>query len=308
MKSAASNATFNDVQCGTCKKHFDFGCVNMTETGWKKLGPDRRALWKCATCRASSTSPSVHPVSEPVSNETILSEIRELKEQLAGISSLRDDVRSIKVELGELKASFDFNSAKVDEFAAKITNIESRVISLETLENKVQSLEVEIASIKLELSTNDQRSRLNNIEIKGIPLKKEENLFTILETISKKVNYPVPKNQVNYISRVPVFNSKDKSIVVSFLNRYFKEDFIAAARSLKGLSTHDLGFDGPAVKVFINDHLNPESKKLLNKTRLLAKERDFKYVWVKHGKIHVRKLDGSHVFIVARESDLNKLL
>lgn len=308
MKCAACSIEFNDgVQCGVCKKHYDFGCVSMTEAGWRKLGTERRALWKCMTCRTASPSPAVQSP-DSVSNETILSEIRELKAQLAGFNTLQEDVRSMRDELGELKRSFEFDSGRLEEFAARLDNFESRIICLEGLQSKVDSMQTGIDSINLELSTNDQRSRLNNIEIKGVPFNKDENLFVILEKISQKVNYIFPKTQVNYISRIPIFNSKDKSIVVSFLNRYIKEDFIAAARAVKGLTTHDLGFKGPVIKVYINDHLNSTSKKLLNKTRIVAKEKDVKYVWVKHGKIHVRKHDGSHVLVINTERDLNKII
>lgn len=313
MKCASCDIDFNDgVQCTSCLRHLDFGCASITEAGWRKLGNDRRAVWRCPKCRISSPSltPSPSPAPAPegtVSLDTVLSEIREIKAQLAGLPSLTRDVKCIKEELKELRTSNEFESKRLDDFSVKIAGIESRVVGLEQLQESVCSLQSDVDFIKSELSASDQRTRLNNVEIKGIPIKKDENLFTVLDKISQKVNFTFPKTQINYISRIPLFNTKDKAIVVSFLNRYVKEDFVAAARSVKTLSTLELGFEGQSNRVYVNDHLNADSKKLLNKTRALAKDREFKYVWVKHGKIHVRKQEGSAVLVISNEKDLNKL-
>lgn len=112
-----------------------------------------------------------------------------------------------------------------------------------------------------------------------------------MDIIGVKVGYRIPKAQINYISRVASFNSKEKSIIVSFINRYVKEDFIASARVLKTLKAQDLGYQDSPQQIYFNDHLNAESKLLLNKTRERAKTNNFNYVWVKFGKIHVRKND-----------------
>lgn len=308
MKTCAlCSISFSDgVQCAKCRKYLDFGCAGISENGWRRLGSDRRSAWKCPSCRISSPAPSPVKTPEPASIETILYEIRDIKVQLAGLPSLFESIKTITAELNDLRASHDFNCSQLDDFSSKLTRLETRVVTLENLQDSVRSLQSDVEIIKSELSATDQRSRLNNIEVKGIPLKKNENLFSIVDKISDKINYSLHRSQVNYISRVPTYNAKDKSIIIGFLNRYVKEDFVAAARLCKNLSTHDLGIDGPSIRIFINDHLNADSKKLLNRTRLLAKEKDIRYVWVKHGKIHVRKQDGSPVFIINKEKDLNK--
>ncbi|XP_022831003.1 uncharacterized protein LOC111359637 [Spodoptera litura] len=312
MKCVSCSVDFNDgVQCSSCGGHLDFACANITEVGWRKLGNDRRAAWKCPRCRIASPArtPILSPIPtpEPASLETILSEIRELKMQLAGLPILSEDVKLMREELKDLKTSREFDGCRLDEFSAKLAGIESRVVKLENLEESLLSLQTDVDTIKSESAMSDQRSRLNNVEIKGIPQRKDENLFTILDRISQRVNFPVLQNQINFITRIPVFGGKDKPIIVSFLNRYIKEDFIAAARLLKGLSGSDLGFVGVTNRVYINDHLNSNSKKLLNRTRLMAKEKEYRHVWVKHAKIHVRKHDGSAVLIIASDGDLNRL-
>ncbi|XP_022830959.1 uncharacterized protein LOC111359599 [Spodoptera litura] len=309
MKTCAlCNIGFSDgVQCAACKGYLDFGCAGISENGWRRLGSDRRSTWKCPACRISSPSPSPALTPEPVSIETVLHEIRDIKAQLINLPCLLESIKTMKEELNSLKVSHDFNSGQLQDFSTRLTGLETRMVTLERLQDSVQSLQSDVDTIKSEQAASDQRSRLNNIEIKGIPLRKDENLFSILDKVSDGVKFALPRTQINYISRVPTYNSREKSIIVGFLNRYVKEDFVAAARLCRDLSTRDLGFDGPSNRIFVNDHLNSGSKKLLNKTRLLAKERDFRYVWVKHSKIHVRRQDGSPVIIISSERDLNKL-
>lgn len=303
---AACNVQFSDgVQCGSCRKHLDFGCANISESGWRKLGTTRMAQWKCPTCRSSSPA-MLTP--EPASLETILSEIRDMKVQLQNLPTLVGDLRVIKEELAELKITWEGASGRLDDFDTRLAEVEAKASGLSNLQETVNNLQTDLARAKYELTSYEQRSRLNNVEIKGVPVRKDENLFSIIEIIGRKINYSCPKSQVNYVSRVPIFNSNEKLIIVSFLNRYVKEDFIAAARAVKDLSTSHIGFQGTSQRVYINDHLSVEYKKLLSRVKILAKEKCYEFVWVKHGKIHVLKNANSKVIIIRKETDLNKIV
>ncbi|CAH4028304.1 unnamed protein product [Pieris brassicae] len=54
-------------------------------------------------------------------------------------------------------------------------------------------------------------------------------------------------------------------------------------------------------------HLTTRDNILLNKTKLLAKEMDWRYVWIKHCKIQARRSDSSPVFIIKSAKDLQKI-
>lgn len=290
--------TTEGVQCSSCGNNLDFGCANITESGWRRLGTERRNNWKCPSCKSAS------PTKDPITLDNLMTEIRSIKLQLVGIPTMIDEIKCIREEIAELKSSCQFASDKLEEFTERLTGAEGRI---EELERKFTMIETNQANIKTQLASNDQRSRLNNIEIKGIPLKKDENLFEIMDKLSVKAGYAVPRTQINYISRIPSSNSKNKPIIVGFINRYVKEDFIAAARALKTLKAEDLGYRDTPQRVYVNDHLNADSKLLLNRARELAKKNNFNFVWVKFGKIHARKNDTSRTIIINSEKDLNKI-
>lgn len=309
MKCGSCGEVFSDgPQCGSCKKHFDFSCAGISEGGYRKLGPERRSAWRCPQCKATASSPNPTAISPtPANMDSIMRELREIKEQLAGLPGLVQDVKRIKVELTELKESVQYTSATLDDHASRLSALENNIGQLSDLNDKLTDSQREVDKLRSELATKEQWVRLNNIEIKGVPLKKEENLFSIVDSLGKVTGYNVPKCQINYISRVPVFNSKEKVIIVSFLNRYVKEEFVAAARAKRSITQEDIGYPENKQRIYINDHLTPESKMLLTRTKVKAKEKNYLYAWVKYGKIHVRKNDTSPVLIIARDGDLNKI-
>lgn len=306
---AKCNSVFNDgAQCGQCQKYFDYGCAGISEAGFRKLGQERRATWKCPACKLNPLTPQTRSGEDKF--DTILSEIRELKQQLAKIPTLVNDIKGIKEELIELKKSCEFSSTTIDEFSHRLTTVEKVIPELNHLQVDLASTKEEVSQLKRELSARDQWFRSNNAEIKGVPLKNHENLYSIVNNISNVVGYSFPQSCVNYISRIPVHNSKEKHIVVSFVNRYVKEEFLAAARARKNLSADEIGFRDMTQKIYVNDHLSPDYKQLLTKTKTIAKERIYRFVWVKFGKIHVRKdaEEKTRVFIINNTNDLNKLV
>lgn len=323
--AVCKSSILDSAYCATCTNHYGFCCSTITEAGYRRLGAERKATWKCAKCKLNSTPtisvstdpPSPLPVtpvrimdseeSTGTSIDTLLHEIRDVKSKVSGLPSLLEEVRDIKKEISDLKLSCEFNHVTLTDHANRISKLEIEVSQVQSMQDSLDAACNEISALKSNLADNDQRLRLNNIEIKGLPESKNENLFTIFEKICKTIGHEVSKSEINFISRVPVFNAKARSIIVGFNKRYIKEDFIASARLCKKLSPSAVLGIASDQRMFINDHLTPSNKHLLTSTKAFAKEKKYSYVWIKHCKIHIRKNDTSKVFVIGNVSDLNKL-
>uniref|UniRef100_A0A2A4K238 FP protein C-terminal domain-containing protein n=1 Tax=Heliothis virescens TaxID=7102 RepID=A0A2A4K238_HELVI len=313
-KCGACDETMSEgAHCTVCNQTLHFHCAGITEAGHRKLG-DRKLTWRCSKCKLSSiTQASNSPRSpRPESESAILSEIRALSAKLAPLEGLKDEILAMKSEFADLKSSLskEFNDT-VKEFSVKINDMEHRILQMEKMQDQVIQLQSRLDKLDEESENKDQWSRMNNVEIKGLPLAKNENLFDILSKIGTKINYNILKTQINFITRVPS-QQKDheKPIIVSFCNRYIKEDFVAAARlesKTSPLSTAQIGMPGNH-KIYVNDHLTLKNKILLSKTKKVAAEANFQYVWVKHAKIHARKSDTSPVLFIKSEKDLAKIV
>lgn len=298
------------VQCSVCRCQYDYPCAGITEVGYRKLG-DRKATWRCPSCK-NPTSPQ-----PPVDMADVMAELRRLSAVTASLPQLVDSVKSVHTELAELKnlksdltdvkESLNYVHNSVETLSSKICNIEKEIQTLLKTKDEVQQLQQRMEKLEGLVRDGERRSRMNNIEIKGVPTTQSENLFQIFAKLGEHIKCPIPKEQINYIARIPMRNDKvNKTIIVSVHNRYTKEDFVAAARKCT-IVPADLHLSGNN-RIFVNDHLTREDKLLLNKVKTLAKEKDFAYTWVKGCKIYVRKSPTAHVIVIKSDADLKKLV
>ncbi|KAJ0169707.1 hypothetical protein K1T71_014892 [Dendrolimus kikuchii] len=290
------------VQCTACLHHFDFACSGITEKGYRKLG-DRQATWRCANCKNAGThgiTGSTPATSPSVSLDSIMREVMNINLKLAPLANLESEVQLLRNELSDLKCL-------VLELPVKVQVLEEKIAKIEKTQDDILELRKIVTKLEADQLCTDQWLRSNNVEIKGVPLRERENLFDIIAKVGVNISYPIDKHKINFIHRVPTHQPGIKNIIVSFTNKYVKEDFISAARLRKDILTaNDIGLIGPG-RIFVNDHLTSRNKMLLSKAKTLAKEHNFQFVWVKNMKIFVRKNQTSRSFIVMSDLDLQKI-
>lgn len=293
--------------CSVCKKQYDYACAGVTEGGFRKLG-DRKNTWRCPQCK-SGPLPSPGPTSStPSQLDKMQEQLNAIFIQLIPLAGLIEDVKTIKSDVNDLKESLDMAHGLINNFSSSIESIEARITEVERVTNEIPTLQAEITRLNLEIDNRDQWARANNVEIKGIPQKKSENLYDIATKIGSLCDFAIKKEDINYIARIPTrVPNAEKPIIISFNNRYIKEELVASARRSKRLDLSALGFS-TAGNVYINDHLTQKNKNLLSKAKALAKEKQFQYIWVKHSKIMARKSDTSPVFFIKCEKDLAKII
>lgn len=310
MCGACNEPLSDGAHCTVCNQELHFHCAGITEAGHRKLG-DRKLTWRCSKCKlSSSTQAPASPRPETETESLILKEIRSLKDKLAPLEYLKDEIAELRTELSGFKSSLCDTNRELKEFNGRIKDLETRLMRVEKVQEQVDLIQVRLEKLEAESNAKEQWTRLNNIEIKGIPQTNHENLFELIGRIGSKIDYPVSKAQINFIARVPT-REKDhaKPIIVSFLNRYVKEDFIAAARlafKASPLFTGQINMSGNQ-RIYVNDHLTMQNKALLAKVKKAAAEANFQYTWVKHSKIHVRKTDTSPPIVLKTEKDLIKI-
>ncbi|XP_045502505.1 uncharacterized protein LOC123699574 [Colias croceus] len=226
------------------------------------------------------------------------------------MNRISSDLNCIKQEIISLKDSITFINSRYDDFSKTISTLEKNVKSFATTATEVSNLKDSIKSLENDNNTKEQWSRRSNIEIYGIPEKKGENLFEILKVIGEKFQFPLNlSSDLDFITRVAPKdrdNKQIKPIVVRFQARYKKDDFLTQARKLK-LKACDIGYSGNNSFIHFNDHLTRANKVLLKRTKELAKERNYKFVWVKNCSIMVRQADNTPLIHISDYKDLNKI-
>lgn len=290
-----------------CKQHFDFACAGISESGFRKLGEERRGMWRCPSCKSSAASPLPQLSGGHITLDSLHNELMNITRKLVPLSSLVEDIKVIKTELVNLQSSMAMAHEAVNQFSDTVRVLQDRVKVVEERTTLFTQIESDVAKLNTNVNDTEQWARSNNAEIKGIPIKHKENLFDIAISLGSRINFSIKKTDINYITRVPSrHEGHSNSIIISFINRYTK-DYIAAARRIKPITLESLGYSTEG-RVFVNEHLTVFNKTLLMKSKAIARENNFRFVWVKHGKIFVRKNDTSASFMVKTEKDLLKIV
>ncbi|XP_028156404.1 uncharacterized protein LOC114349987 [Ostrinia furnacalis] len=184
------------------------------------------------------------------------------------------------------------------------------------LAGKLHAAQREITRLNIRLVGIDKISRNCNIEIQAVPERKNENILAVLKKLIEVVKAPVEDGQISACRRVAKLNnasSRPRNIVVTFSTPRIRDLVLSATHRYhkthtgNGLRTSDLDIPGEPCRIYVTEHLSPEQKTLHAATRKTAKERNYKYVWVKYGQIYVRKDDSAGAILIHNLDSLDKL-
>lgn len=235
---------------------------------------------------------------------SVLNRIEEIERKM-NVQGGKNDSIIMKLEqngktIDVIEKSLDHLSSQYDELLKKTENQSRTIEELSKKTNRLEALVVErdeeIQSLKLAVDNAEQYSRRNNIEIHGVKQVANENLTHIIESIAVKLDLPPPKDQsVEAVHRLHSKEGKTAPILVRFSERNTRDMWIKKRVTLRS--------EG----IYINENLTKLLKSLFWSTRTRAKEKQYKFVWVRNGKIFVRQKEGASVIRVESEKDLSKI-
>lgn len=177
----------------------------------------------------------------------------------------------------------------------KIEQLE-RQLNAQKDENSL--LNKNLGNARDEINDLQQRSRLNNIIINGIPEARGEDVTKLVENLGDKMKIPNAASHIQVAHRVKSMNeSKTKPIVVRLLNTKTRDIWTKAFREQK--LWHQ--------KIYVNEHLTKRNQDLHRMTKAMKEKYQYKYVWVRDCKIFVRKNETARVYVVRNEKDLERI-
>lgn len=297
----------SSIKCTVCENCFHLHCVkNENEEKIKRSTKG----WKCNSCRnKSSTQGSIKSnvsSSEPLTKEFLVKVMEGFKKEVF------KEMLSVKAEVSELSTAVQFVSNLLDASNVLMDDIKKKLSEVQQ-ENQVlkasnQSLNKEVAGLKERMRNLEQYTRVNNIEISGLPETKGENIVDLVADVGAAIGVDVNATHVAAAHRVPSYRSdRDPAVIVQFTARRIKEEWIAKYRQKKSLTARDINQRFPVQRVFVNDHLSPENKQFLSKLKQKGRELDYKFVWCRDGKFFIRKAEGQPVKKIITYEDLEKL-
>lgn len=235
--------------------------------------------------------------------------------QISLTKTIRKEVSDQMAKLkSEFTATTDFLAEEQKDVKAELKTLSDRVRKLE--DEKIQ-LQSELSQMNKTLQILDKSSRNCNIEIQSVPEKRSENLLNALKKLSEAINCPIAESDIKSIRRVAKLNpssDRPRNIIVTLHSELHRDTIISAVRRFNKankscpLNSSHMGVVGDKCNIYVSEHLSAECKAVHAAARQWTKNNNYKFVWVKYGRVYVRKDEESPAMLIRDTSSLSKLL
>ncbi|KOB66199.1 Zinc finger DNA binding protein [Operophtera brumata] len=300
------------VKCAACAK---FMAAKGGETSCPKCSKGLAPVGDTAGKQAS-------PTGHLLDSHDIVAEIRAQfdgmkAEMLLEFQSFKEELRGLRTEVLQLKSDLASIRTDMTFCMSKVAVLEARTAEMETYltESDIGTtgeLEQAVSELKMACNDREQESLFNEVEITGIPEHRGENLLHLIPLLAEKIGVPFQEHDINSIDRLgsPMQENSvgPRKIVIRFTRRITRNTFLQKARQRRGLITSaELGLEGPPAPLYFNERLTRLNRQLFAKARGECRHHQWRYCWIKSGRIYLRKDEGSQVSRIRVEKDLSVL-
>ena len=258
--------------------------------------------------------------------KNLMSIENKIKEEFNEMKKIKNDLKSIQksTEIKEITKAQEFVGAKYDEIIEETKKVAEQVKSY--ADEKTKS-DKQLHEINKRLETNikhthhnSKYSRKDCAELGGVNTtlndtnskgERVENCKKLVIDICKEMHLIIPPSAISTAHRLAQHPDKTTppAIIVRFAIRDFRNDVF----SLKSIAREKKVWSCANIeKLYINESLTPEAKKLLYHTKILKREM-FRihgniWVWTHQGEVYIRKDgDGFQRIRVECIDDLDKI-
>uniref|UniRef100_A0A1Y1MTQ3 PHD-type domain-containing protein n=2 Tax=Photinus pyralis TaxID=7054 RepID=A0A1Y1MTQ3_PHOPY len=303
----------DSIMCVDCREFYHLECVNVNiEEFHDLMSSNKLKKWKCGACISGCPEATTLSQVTPESDACL-----EITNQAVTLDQIYLLMISIKNNQDSFGKSLDSCHEKIDANSKLLqvqdVRIEQCLSKIEALENLNKNLVKENSELKARLNDIEQYSRKNCVEIKGAPEIRNENIVNVVAAVGQAVGFPIQKTMLDAchrLSKNPNKPNEPRGIIVKFISRINKEEFLMCKKVKRSIQVSDLGelFSNipnvnPSSSVYINESLTMSNRVLYAKARQYAKENSLKYVWVRNGQIAMRKTDSSKIFVIKSTED-----
>lgn len=288
------------VSCCDCNKDFHGTCVKCSKADIEQLTSAGLA-WRCEQCseeRRSSIKFDLQATEGNVTLQDIMNAITKLSgEQKQSIVDFNYSYEQLNQQLVDNTKALQEQTEKVIKYLEIVENL--------TTENK--KLKEKIQQLEERIDDDEQYARRNCVEIQGVPVKDNNVVGTVIH-VGKALGMDIEETMIDAchtLGKRP--NSQGPpGIIVKFVRRMDADLLLAKKRGKRDFSTRHLNLasDNP---IYVNESLTAERRRLFALAREAKRKNNYKWIWVRGGKIFLRKEDNGPVIVITRQSDLGKI-
>lgn len=288
-KCKQKSSRYDDVlQCSadSCNRIFHSTCAGVTQEAFTQMNKSGTCkTWLCADCQES--------VPEKSGMEQRIQHV------------IESQFKALKHDLGELKDSQNFLSAKYEEVCKKLDEVLQYKVKLNKLEDEIKIKNDIIDNLSSRLVQLEQYQRNRNIELRDVHQTENENTENIVLKYAEKIDVKLEKNDIEACHRLPNRIGRKQAIIVQFASRKKRDEFLSKKKTI--VTNKDLIGQGNS-RTYMGENLSPYYKNLLWKTKQVAREHDYKFVWFWKDRILVKQNETSVTVTINNEKDIQKMI
>lgn len=331
------------AKCVKCRKAYHHTCLSLADdynvpakwqcpeclnSGPKLSKSDNTPLRNISITRGNKRQAIGPPPQAPLEFALAPDDIRQLiqdavkKEQAEMIAkvieninfTLNQQLQPLKDQMDKMEKSMEFMNLQYEDLIKEYTASKE---CMKEMQRENSEMRATINDLSSRINQLEQQSRANNVEIQCLPEKKQENLIEIVSQLSKVVGSGIQDNDIKHCTRVAkqnASNARPRTVVVQLASPRTRDQFLAATIKFNKsnpdnkLNTTHLGYSGPKSAIYITEHLSITNKALHAAARIKAKEIGYQFVWVRGGRIFMRKAQESEHILVRNKDTLDKLV
>ncbi|XP_022188545.1 uncharacterized protein LOC111047172 [Nilaparvata lugens] len=202
--------------------------------------------------------------------------INELKIIKTDVEEIRDEQKDMIKSIESCFELIASNKKSIEEQGAKI---DSCVHDIESATNEIDLLKNNLARANGEIAALQQYSQKNCINIVGVPVQDNENIFNILRNISLFINFEFSQGIIANCHRLSGKNRKmAPPIIVKFVRNIDKQNFLQCKDGKGRVLASDIGWANDTRTIYINETMSPFYRSIFSRGKELQKQGHSKFM------------------------------
>lgn len=237
------------------------------------------------------------------------------KDQDTALQKLTSDIAEVKQQNIEIQNTNIEIERSIEFINNSYENIRQ---SIEKLERERSDQREYIITLEKKIEDLQQSSRSSTIEIRNVPQQENESFNELTSKVlqtCQTIQKTVTTSELRDVYRMPGKKGSTRPIVCEFTSVNLKHQVLEAARIYnkdrplnEKLNTECIGINGPRKPIFIAEYLSGTQRQLFYDARNFAKNNNYKFCWIRNGKLFLREKEGAEAISIKTTSCLKKLL
>lgn len=288
------------VCCDECKKYFHPRCAKVSSDELKSVEDDE-LIWRCVPCNKEHRRSLAIDTKSDMTYDDVIKLFNELKSQVKSVEqNLGDSLESCHQELKQNTQVIEEQNREIKKWAAMVEELTSENIQLK---KRVVQLETRVEEA-------EQYSRANTIEIHGIPMQPSEDVIDVVKSVGEALDCPIEDSMIDACHRL---GRKDRNghppgIILKMVRRFDAQKLLTKRREQRNFNTNHIGVHlSTSNPIYVNESLSPARRRLFNAAKNVKTEKLYTFLWIRGGKILMKKDENGPVKVIRHMEDLDKL-